>query len=105
MSCAGAGAAASAARAAPIAIVIILFIGCLQGCGCNASRDRNTMRLPRPRQFGAAATLPPRYAKERGVKTILKRWGFVADIFTDRRLVFMLLLGFSSGLPFLLVFS
>jgi PAT family beta-lactamase induction signal transducer AmpG len=34
-----------------------------------------------------------------------KRWPLLADILTDRRLALMLALGFSSGLPFLLVFS
>ena len=34
------------------------------------------------------------------------RWGhFVAEILADRRLALMLALGFSAGLPFLLVFS
>src|SRR5260370_33643572 len=36
---------------------------------------------------------------------IAKRWPLLADIATDRRLALMLALGFSSGLPFLLVFS
>ncbi|SED73392.1 MFS transporter, PAT family, beta-lactamase induction signal transducer AmpG [Rhizobiales bacterium GAS191] len=36
---------------------------------------------------------------------IEKRWPLAADILTDRRLALMLALGFSSGLPLLLVFS
>src|SRR5271165_202732 len=36
---------------------------------------------------------------------LAKRWPLIADIIADRRLALMLALGFSSGLPFLLVFS
>ncbi|MFI5011933.1 MAG: AmpG family muropeptide MFS transporter [Hyphomicrobiales bacterium] len=37
--------------------------------------------------------------------SIAKRWPLIADIIADRRLALMLAFGFSSGLPFLLVFS
>ena len=37
--------------------------------------------------------------------SIAKRWPLLADIATDHRLALMLALGFSSGLPFLLIFS
>src|ERR1700694_5631199 len=37
--------------------------------------------------------------------SVAKRWPLLADIVADRRLALMLALGFSSGLPFLLVFS
>src|ERR1700736_4036737 len=37
--------------------------------------------------------------------SVAKRWPLLADIVADRRLALMLALGFSSGLPFLLIFS